>query len=123
MSQKQLHYTRLYTLPNGDSAFASEVMPLDQHPTTDLAAISATRKLDYASFLSFVAHAVFDLHTAPCRQFIFHLKGAIEIEVSNGEKRLFSAGDVVFVEDVTGKGHITRVLNDDDAMIAVCPVA
>jgi hypothetical protein len=33
-----------------------------------------------------------------------------EIEVSSGDKRLFSKGDVLLAEDVSGQGHKTRVI-------------
>jgi hypothetical protein len=53
----------------------------------------------------------YDFHTAPARQYIILLDGAIAIETSLGEKREFKAGDVLLVEDVTGKGHKTRNLH------------
>src|SRR5829696_1008158 len=51
-----------------------------------------------------------DFHTAPHRQYIILLDGEIEIETSLGEKRIFKAGEVLLVEDTTGKGHKTRNL-------------
>lgn len=50
-------------------------------------------------------------HHAPRRQFIVMLDGHIEIEVSDGEKRQFVAGDVMLLEDTAGKGHRTRELS------------
>jgi len=49
-------------------------------------------------------------HNAPHRQYIILLDGCIEIETSLGEKRIFNAGEILLVEDVTGKGHKTRNL-------------
>ena len=51
-----------------------------------------------------------DYHHAPARQFIVLLDGQIEITSSTGEKRVFGAGEVLLVEDTTGKGHKTRNL-------------
>ena len=39
------------------------------------------------------------------------LEGQVEIEVGNGEKRLFSSGDILLAEDTTGRGHISRAVN------------
>lgn len=50
----------------------------------------------------------YDWHCAPARQLVVLLDGVIEIEVSDGEKRTFCGGDILLVEDVTGKGHRTR---------------
>jgi quercetin dioxygenase-like cupin family protein len=49
--------------------------------------------------------ALGDWHVAPCRQYVHFLRGETEIEVSDGEKRVFRAGDMFLVEDTTGKGH------------------
>lgn len=46
-------------------------------------------------------------HCAPARQLVVLLDGRIAIEVSDGEKREFSGGDVILVEDTTGRGHRT----------------
>jgi hypothetical protein len=50
----------------------------------------------------------YDWHCAPRRQLIVLLDGAIEVEVGSGEKRRFAGGDLLLVEDVTGRGHRTR---------------
>src|SRR4051812_20738046 len=51
-----------------------------------------------------------DFHTAPEKQYIILLEGEIEIETSLGDKRTFKTGEVLLVEDTTGKGHKTRNL-------------
>jgi quercetin dioxygenase-like cupin family protein len=51
-----------------------------------------------------------DWHRAPGRQFSISLSGEIEVEVSDGKKHAIHAGDIVFLEDLQGKGHITRIL-------------
>ncbi|MGD1277762.1 MAG: hypothetical protein ABR964_11140 [Tepidisphaeraceae bacterium] len=50
----------------------------------------------------------YDWHVAPQRQFIVLLDGAIEIEVSDGARRTFRGGDILLMEDTTGKGHRSR---------------
>jgi hypothetical protein len=52
----------------------------------------------------------YDFHTAPQMQYIILLDGEIEIETSLGDKRTFGAGEVLLMEDTTGKGHKTRNL-------------
>ena len=49
-----------------------------------------------------------DFHCAPEKQYIVLLDGEIEIETSLGEKRTFKPGQVLLMEDVSGKGHKTR---------------
>lgn len=50
----------------------------------------------------------YDWHTAPRRQYIVMLSGSVEIQVSDGETRSFGPGELVLVEDTTGKGHKSR---------------
>lgn len=50
----------------------------------------------------------YDWHVAPDRQFIVLLDGAIEIEVSDGSRRTFRGGEILLMEDTTGRGHKTR---------------
>jgi hypothetical protein len=52
-----------------------------------------------------------DWHRAPGRQFSISLSGEIEVEVSGGKKHAIHTGDIVFLEDLQGKGHITRILS------------
>jgi hypothetical protein len=51
-----------------------------------------------------------DWHPAPRRQYIINLDGGVEITVSDGEKRVIGAGEVLLVEDVTGKGHLSKAI-------------
>ncbi|MDA0663355.1 MAG: hypothetical protein O3B08_11040 [Proteobacteria bacterium] len=62
--------------------------------------------------------ALGDWHTAPQRQYVMFLRGETEIEVSDGEKRIFRTGDVFLVEDTTGKGHRNRRLSPEPELWA-----
>jgi hypothetical protein len=46
-------------------------------------------------------------HRAPRRQYVISLAGGITITASDGETRNIGAGEIVLVEDTTGKGHVT----------------
>ena len=47
-------------------------------------------------------------HPAPRRQYVINLDAGVEITASDGEKRVIGAGEVVLVEDTTGKGHLSQ---------------
>lgn len=49
-----------------------------------------------------------DWHTAPRRQYIVNLDTGIRITASDGESREINPGDVLLVEDTTGKGHLSQ---------------
>lgn len=58
-----------------------------------------------------------DWHPAPRRQMAIVLAGELEVKVSSGEVRRLEPGSAVLLEDVTGKGHTTRVLGSTDAVL------
>jgi hypothetical protein len=43
------------------------------------------------------------------------LAGAAELRTSDGESRQFAPGSVVLLEDTTGKGHVSRLLGNEEA--------
>jgi hypothetical protein len=61
-------------------------------------------------------------HRAPRRQYVISLAGGISITASDGETRHIGAGEVVLVEDTTGKGHITRSSGDGPRHTIFVPI-
>ena len=66
---------------------------------------------------------VLDWHCAPRRQYSISLAGHAEIEVGDGTKARVGPGDVVLAEDLTGRGHVTRVVGDQPRFYAIVPLA
>ncbi len=65
---------------------------------------------------------VADWHTAPRRQYVITLSGHGELEVAGGKKILVGPGSINLVEDVTGKGHITRTVGNEDRVTIQIPL-
>jgi hypothetical protein len=57
-----------------------------------------------------IAQGTEDWHVAPAKTFTINVVGDIEAEVSDGTKVRIGKGDLVYLEDRTGKGHVTRLL-------------
>ena len=51
-----------------------------------------------------------DWHPAPRRQYIINLDAGVQITASDGESRVIGAGEVILVEDVSGKGHLSKAV-------------
>ena len=62
-------------------------------------------------------------HCAPRRQYSIALSGTAEIEVGDGTKARVHPGDVIFAEDLTGQGHVTRVVGNEPRYYAIVPLA
>ena len=52
-----------------------------------------------------------DWHPAPRRQYIINLDAGVQITASDGEARKIGAGEVILVEDVHGKGHLSKAID------------
>ena len=102
--------TRIYSDEAGESHFSEEVIPLED--SGKIGFLSETVKTNGLIFREVVAAYDYDFHTAPQKQYIILLDGEIQIETSLGEVRNFGAGDVLLVEDVSGKGHRTKNITD-----------
>jgi hypothetical protein len=98
--------TRLYSDQHGDSHFEDLEIPLDEAGM--IGSMSVEVPASGIIFREVDATYDWDFHNTPRRQFLILLDGKIEIETSLGERRTFGAGDVLKLEDVTGKGHRTK---------------
>jgi quercetin dioxygenase-like cupin family protein len=102
------HVTRIYSDSNGDTHFEDIEIPLEE--AGSVGKLSEVLPANGVVFREVEPSYDWNFHTAPQKQYIVLLDGEIEIETSLGEKRIFKAGEVLFVEDITGKGHKTRNL-------------
>ena len=118
-------FWRVYSGTDGRSHV--ERLPLDLKPFKDVeGAHGETSPMRLASGIAFrVAPAgyVLDWHCAPRRQYSISLAGHAEIEVGDGTVVRVGPGDVVLAEDLTGQGHVTRVVGDQPRVYAIVPLA
>ena len=103
--------TRVYSDINGDTHFEDIEIPLTQ--AGNVGQLSDVLPATGIIFREVEPSYDWNFHPAPQKQYIILLDGEIEIETSLGEKRIFTAGGVLLVEDTTGKGHKTRNLRPE----------
>ena len=107
---------RLYTGNDGQSHI--EDQSLSSHP-----ALAEPQNTKYIVFNQLPVGTFIDWHPAPRRQYVIILSGQLEIGLGDGTVRRFGAGDARLVEDVTGKGHTTRVVGSEPVLTATVPLA
>jgi quercetin dioxygenase-like cupin family protein len=116
---------RLYSGADGESHLVE--LPLALKPFRDVeGAHGETTALQATGGIAFrVAPPgyVLDWHCAPRRQYSISLSGAAEVEVGDGTIVRLGPGDVVLAEDLTGRGHVTRVVGDEPRVYAVVLLA
>lgn len=102
--------TRVYANAEGESRFDEVDIALEDAGT--IGRLSRRFPVRDIIFRENDSDYDYDWHCAPQRQYIALLDGEIEMETSDGEKRRFTGGDIILVEDTTGRGHRTRTVND-----------
>src|SRR5882672_800289 len=106
---------RIFTKDTGESA-----IEVRQVPTSGSARpMSEAFKCDSIFFRDTPEGHVQDLHNAPRRQLIFLTSGILELETSEGRRVICRPGDLIFAEDMQGKGHITRSLRNTRGFVHV----
>ena len=98
--------TRIYSDNNGDSHF--EDVEIELKEAGSVGKLSDVIPAKGIIFREVEPSYDWDFHTAPQKQYIILLDGEIEIETSLGEIRRFNAGEILLVEDTSGKGHKTK---------------
>ena len=116
---------RVYTGADGQSHIAEE--PLTLQPFLDSeGAYGEGTSLQGATGITFRLAPpgyILNWHCAPRRQYTITLAGAAEVEVGDGTVARVGPGDVLLAEDLTGQGHITRVVGTEPRLYAVVPLA
>jgi quercetin dioxygenase-like cupin family protein len=105
--------TRFHATAEGESRFEEVEIPIND-PRHDAFGFLMHQSGAFASpsvrFVELPAGLDQGWHHAPARQIVVLLKGTMEVGTSDGQKRQWSAGSAVIADDLTGKGHVTRVI-------------
>lgn len=114
-----LECTRIYADSEGESHFGTTSIALASvdfappAPPVELSEVVAARH----GFLRAPAGWFGDWHPAPARQIMCLLQGELEVAASDGETRRMSPGMIALVEDTEGRGHTTRVVSEEAAVM------
>lgn len=101
-----MNVTRIRTGDDGVTRFDEIEIPLMD--AGEIGRLSDPLAADSVIFRETGADYDYDWHPAPARQLVVLLDGEIEIEVGAGEVRRFGGGEILLLEDTTGRGHRTR---------------
>ncbi len=123
-----MHQTliRLYADPDGESHIDEqqiELEPTAYAPPAPDVYLSRPMAAVAAAFLHVPAGWIGTWHVAPRRQLFVVLSGEIEVEMSDGARKVGTPGMVALLEDTTGRGHVTRALGSTFARAVVVPLA
>jgi hypothetical protein len=107
-------YTRIVSTDDGGSKFEDAALQVTEQQVAEGVPPMFVGGLSSPAGVVFLRSAAFDSdpHPAPRKQWVVMLRGAIELEVSDGTRRRFEPGDLVLVTDTTGSGHVTVAMGD-----------
>ena len=111
-------FVRIYTGKDGQSHFEDFTPPFTPSGQAQ-PPMQATKGI---IFNRFEPGHFMDWHHAPRRQYVITLSGQMEIVTGDGTTRRFGPGDVLLAEDLTGKGHTTRVVGKEPRISAAIPM-
>jgi len=114
-----MRYTRIYSGPDGESHF--EDLDIELHeaayaPPAPPFLVSEPSPATALAWTTIPKGWASTWHTTPRLQWWLQLAGEVEVSTSDGETRRLGAGSMVRLEDVTGRGHTTRVSGDEDVV-------
>ena len=111
---------RLYTGTDGQSHLEELKIPFAPAAMGEQAPMQKVNGIVFSR----VAPGTFsDWHNAPRRQYVITLQGAVEIGLGDGSIHRFGAGEGILAEDLTGKGHTTRAVGNEQRITIAIPLA
>ena len=116
-----IEYLRIYSDAEGCSHFETgrvALAPQNYAPPAPPLNTSAVQAADKAVFLELPVGWFGNWHPTPVRQWLIVMTGICEFEAGDGERATRKAGDVVMLDDLTGRGHQTKVVGDEPVRIA-----
>ena len=106
-SHKPFMITRIYNGPDNVAHSEEVELKFDREVSKMLPIIGAELHRGAPGRVS-------DWHQGPSRRYVITMSGHGELEVANGKKIPVAPGHIELIEDTTGKGHITRVVGNED---------
>ena len=116
-----IEYLQIYSDSDGCSHFRTVAVELetnDYAPPAIPLNTSSPQPAEATLFLELPVGWFGDWHPTPVRQWLILMAGACEFSAGDGDTCRRQAGDVVMLDDVTGKGHCTRVIGDAPVRMA-----
>ncbi len=96
----------IYTDDRGHSYFGQQELPLSGPPRRQQ--LKNQDVLFWQMAVHQPGHFV-DFRPMENMTYLCVMEGQLDITVSNGDRRQFARGEMIFLQDLKGQGHITRV--------------
>jgi quercetin dioxygenase-like cupin family protein len=114
-----MKYSRLYATADGESHFEHVEIDLELTDYVQAAPLLSLSNMSAATQFGFMEAPkgwTSDWHPSTARNLFVVLSGEWEVTASDGESRRFEVGNVLLVEDTSGKGHRSRVVSETDSI-------
>ncbi len=118
-----MHYVRIWADEAGESHLDDVALAVTVHDAevgVPVLVESAALAVDRLTFMEVRAGAQRpDWHTAPRRQLVVFLTGAVTVEVSDGTVRTLPPGSTLLAEDTWGRGHVTTQAPGEQRVLVI----
>ena len=106
--------TRFHATDDGGSRFQEIDLPINQDridPFGNVLHQSNAFSSPSVRFVELPRNLDQSWHHAPARQIVFVLSGTVEVTTTDNQTRQWGAGSAFIPDDLSGKGHLTRVID------------
>ncbi|MEL6676273.1 MAG: hypothetical protein AAFR61_28965 [Bacteroidota bacterium] len=112
-----MEITRIFTDNQGDSHF--EEIPVLMEDQTEIGYFSRPeRKVSQMYFQNALPHHYWEFHSVEDKIQLVLIKGKLEFITSDGIRKTFRSGDVILLDDHSGKGHSLRSFEETTTVLA-----
>ena len=112
-----MKYARTYAGPDGElhiELLEVAVAPVNFFAGNPTVFRSPTRAAEGLTFFRLPPRWAAERHPTPHRHFLVVCFGACEIETTDGQAQVLGPGSFALLDDLSGKGHVSRVKGDTD---------
>ncbi|MCX8214056.1 MAG: cupin domain-containing protein [SAR202 cluster bacterium] len=117
-------YHRVYSDENGVSHYGDATITFEMQdfaPPASPMGVSNALPAESVTFIHVPLGWDGEWHPTPTRQWAVILSGRVEITVGDEEARVFGPGDVILLDDTSGRGHLTNVVSPEGATVMMVP--
>ena len=118
-------YHRIHSDENGVSHFGDATMAFEMQdfaPPASPLGVSNALPAESVTFIHGPLGWDGEWHPTPRRQWAVVLSGRVEITTGDEEVRVFGPGDVVLLDDTSGRGHLTNVVSPEGVTAMMVPL-
>lgn len=110
--------TRIYTDSMGDSHFENDPINMEEKDTFGYFS-DPVSNVNHMYFQNTMPHHEWDFQSVRDTIYLVIISEELGFETSDGSKKIFKAGEIVLLDDHSGKGHKVKTFDNTVSLLVV----